>query len=55
VIPAVEAELLARQLQETTQVRYLLSRFVTHADVGVPSMREASDMIAFWKAVLSEP
>jgi dienelactone hydrolase len=55
VIPAVEAELLARRFDGRTRVRYLLSRFLTHVDVAArPTLGDTWEMIAFWKAALNE-
>jgi dienelactone hydrolase len=55
VIPAVETELLAGRLRDTTKVRYLLSGFLTHVDVRArPTLLESWRMITFWKAALGE-
>ncbi len=55
VIPGVESALLAQHLRQHTRVRQLLSRYLTHVDVATrPTLKDTWDMIAFWKAVLSE-
>jgi hypothetical protein len=55
VIPAIESRLLAEHLREFTHVRQLLSGYLTHVDVATePTMKDTWEMIAFWKAVLSE-
>jgi dienelactone hydrolase len=55
VIPAVESALLAEHLRGRTRVRQLLSGYLTHVDVAArPTMRDTWEMIAFWRAVLSE-
>lgn len=56
VIPANESVRLAEHLHGTTRVRYLLSGFLTHADVAAePGLKDTWQMIAFWKALLAEP
>jgi len=55
VIPGVESVLLAQHLRPHTRVRQLLSRYLTHVDVAArPTITDAWDMVAFWKAVLRE-
>lgn len=55
VIPAVESELLAADLQRVTRVRILLSHVLTHADVTPrPTAMETWRLIAFWKNLLAE-
>ena len=55
VIPAAESALLARHLGPRTRVRLLLSRYLTHVDVrSRPAFADTWNMIAFWKAALSE-
>jgi dienelactone hydrolase len=56
VIPAVESELLAAHLKDTTRVRTLLSGSLTHVDLSNrPTLTDTWRMIAFWKAALGEP
>lgn len=55
VIPAVESELLAADLQGSTRVRLLLSNVITHAELAQrPAAMETWRLITFWKAILAE-
>jgi dienelactone hydrolase len=55
VIPAVESELLARQLEPHTRVRLLLTPLITHAEVNRPSdIADILRLVAFWTDVLDE-
>lgn len=55
VIPAVESELLAADLQGSTRVRVLLSNVIAHAELARrPTAMETWRLITFWKAILAE-
>jgi len=55
VIPAVESELLAAHLHPHTDVRLLLSGFLTHVDLSNrPTVGETWRMIAFWTSALGQ-
>lgn len=55
VIPAVETELLAAELQGSTRVRVLLSNVIAHAELARrPTAMETWRLITFWKSLLAE-
>jgi dienelactone hydrolase len=55
VIPAVESELLARRLDEVTEVRLLTSPLITHAELDRPArVSDVVRLIAFWGWLLRE-
>jgi len=55
VIPAIESELLAAHFRGKTRVRQLVGGFLTHVDVsGRPGLKDAWDMVVFWKDLLGE-
>jgi hypothetical protein len=55
VIPAVEAELLATELRQSTQVHLLTTGVLAHAELARrPTPAEAWQLITFWKSLLAE-
>jgi hypothetical protein len=55
VIPAVESELLAADLQRSTRVRVLLSHVLAHADmIRRPTAMETWRLMSFWKSLMAE-